>query len=379
MAKSEIAYCVFYAKRVEDLDDSRRHITFRKGDLSLFNPNTKTCLLVRSNKDLEICRKLYKKAPILFKEGDENGNAWNLRFMRMFDMTNASHLFFTKLNKTDDMVPLYEGKLIHQFDNRWATYEEISKDKTKERNVTQAEKENSSYEITPRFWIHLKEVRARFSDKSSKLNEDNYWWNNPWMIGFRDISRATDQRTLIASVLPSNVGAGNKLPLLFPDVPIKLAACFLATLNSLVIDYVERIKQSSTSVNLFILKQIPMLTPKDFSETDQNFIVKRIAALTRTNKIINEVWLTSYPDYKFQSPNERIQIRAELDAYIARMYGLTRNDLQYILNPSSTEGDDFPSVTFPGLKRDEIAEFGEYLTERLVLEAFDKLENGSLK
>jgi hypothetical protein len=378
-AESEKTDCVFYASHVEHLQDARRHISFRKGDLALFNPNTQTCLLFRSNKDLEICRKLYEKAPILFKEGDKNGNPWQIKTMSMFHMTNDSHLFYTREDKTNDLVPLYEGKLIHQFDNRWATYEEVIKDKPKERDVTQAEKEDPSFEITPRFWVDRKEVQAKFFIKSKASEKDEYWWTEPWMLIFRGISSPTNQRTLISTVIPSLSGVGNSSPLLFSQLGQELSAVLLTILNSLVLDFVTRIKQSGTNLNIFIFNQLPVLSPEDFSSDDIQFIVSRVAKLTRTNKVINDIWLTDYPEYQFQPRWERLQIRAELDAYIARMYGLTRKDLQYILDPSSTEGGDFPSVTFPGLKRDEIAEFGEYLTERLVLETFDKLENGTLQ
>jgi hypothetical protein len=42
-------------------------------------------------------------------------------------------------------------------------------------------------------------------------------------------------------------------------------------------------------------------------------------------------------------------------------------------------GDDYPSETFRGLKKNQEKEFGEYLTQRLVLEAWDQLENGDLQ
>lgn len=78
-------------------------------------------------------------------------------------------------------------------------------------------------------------------------------------------------------------------------------------------------------------------------------------------------------DEPFQPKKERKGIQSWLDAYFAHLYGLSREDLQYILDPSVEYGEDYPSVTFPGLKRDEIKEYGEYLTQRLVLEAYDKL------
>ncbi len=70
----------------------------------------------------------------------------------------------------------------------------------------------------------------------------------------------------------------------------------------------------------------------------------------------------------------RAQLRAELDAYYARLYGLTRDELRYILDPKEVHGEDFPGETFRVLKDKEIRQLGEYRTRRLVLEAWDKME-----
>jgi hypothetical protein len=72
--------------------------------------------------------------------------------------------------------------------------------------------------------------------------------------------------------------------------------------------------------------------------------------------------------------DRRAQLRAELDAYFARLYGLTRDELRYILDPSDVMGDDYPSETFRVLKNGELRDFGEYRTQRLVLAAWDQLE-----
>ena len=72
-------------------------------------------------------------------------------------------------------------------------------------------------------------------------------------------------------------------------------------------------------------------------------------------------------------PDRRTHLRAELDAFFARKYNLTRDELRYILDPADTHGESYPSETFRGLKRNEIDRFGEYRTQRLVLAAFDRL------
>jgi hypothetical protein len=63
----------------------------------------------------------------------------------------------------------------------------------------------------------------------------------------------------------------------------------------------------------------------------------------------------------------------ELDAYYVRLYGLTRDELRYLLDPSDVYGPDFAGETFRVLKEKEIRKHGEYRTRRLVLEAGDRL------
>jgi hypothetical protein len=71
--------------------------------------------------------------------------------------------------------------------------------------------------------------------------------------------------------------------------------------------------------------------------------------------------------------DHRHVLQSEIDAFIAHLYGLSRDDLRYILNPADVLGPDYPSETFRVLKDNEIRQFGEYRTQRLVLEAWDRL------
>ena len=66
-------------------------------------------------------------------------------------------------------------------------------------------------------------------------------------------------------------------------------------------------------------------------------------------------------------------MRAELDAFYAYLYGLSRDELRFVLDPSDLMGEDYPSETFRVLKKNETSKYGEYLTKRLVLESWDKL------
>ena len=125
----------------------------------------------------------------------------------------------------------------------------------------------------------------------------------------------------------------------------------------------------------FIVKQLPVLPPYRYSRADIDFIAPRVLELTYTAWDLQPFAqdMGYHGDPFTWNPDRRAHLRAELDAYYAHLYGLTRDELRYILDPSDIYGPDFPSETFRVLKNNEIKQFGEYRTQRLVLEAWDKL------
>ena len=164
--------------------------------------------------------------------------------------------------------------------------------------------------------------------------------------------------------------------MIFPEVENKaIVALLLANLSSLVFDFVARHKTGGTHMNYFIYKQLPVLPPDRYTEADLAFIVPRVLELTYTAHDLAD-WARDLghdgPPFPF-APERRAQLRAELDAYYARLYGLTRDELRYILDPADVLGDDYPSETFRVLKNKELRDFGEYRTQRLVLAAWDAM------
>ena len=202
-----------------------------------------------------------------------------------------------------------------------------------------------------------------------------------WLMGWRDITNSTNERTVIASVIPL-AAVGNQMPLmLFPETePKSKLSALLANLSSLVFDFVARHKTGGTHMNYFIYKQLPVLAPDRYTEADLAFIVPRVLELTFTAHDLTG-WAQDLgyngPPFAFD-PDRRAVLRAELDAYYARLYGLERDELRYILDPADVMGADYPSETFRVLKNSEIRDFGEYRTQKLVLEAWDRLESGDL-
>ena len=188
---------------------------------------------------------------------------------------------------------------------------------------------------------------------------------------------------MISSLVP-RVGVGNKIPLFFPraDITAAESAAMLGNLSALTLDFVARQKIGGTTLNYFYMKQFPVLPPNRYGNTDLAFIVPRVLELTYTAHDL-QAWGQDLEAHDPRpaseqgrpfawNPERRAQLRADLDAYYARLYGLTRDELRYILDPKDVLGTDYPSETFRVLKVGEIRTYGEYRTRRLVLEAWDQ-------
>ena len=132
-----------FAHAVEELYDPERRFTLSPNDIALLNPNTRTCPIFRSRKDAELTKAIYRRVPVLSREasdGDPEENPWGIRFRQgMFNMTSDSDLFRSRSDleadgwrlkgnvfhkNGEECLPLYEAKMIHHFDHRWASYGE---------------------------------------------------------------------------------------------------------------------------------------------------------------------------------------------------------------------------------------------------------------
>ncbi|MBF0217745.1 MAG: N-6 DNA methylase, partial [Candidatus Omnitrophica bacterium] len=207
---------VFFARQVEHLQDPARRFVLSAVDMVLLNPNTRTCPIFRSSYDAELTKALYRRVPILIKDGPILFNPWNIVFLRMFDMANDSNLFCTRAQLEADgcqlkgnmfigganrYLPLYEAKMIHHFDHRWGTYDgqtEAQSNQGKLPELDEAMHLNAELFILPRYWISQVEVDARLKKV----------WERGWFLGFRDITGATVFRTAIASLLPRAATSG---------------------------------------------------------------------------------------------------------------------------------------------------------------------------
>jgi hypothetical protein len=355
---------VFFAGATDQLTDPRRHFTLSGDDIALINPNTRTCPVFRSQMDAELTKEIYERVPVLIDETlEEAGNPWGISFRQgLFNMTSDSHLFFDE--PSTDRLPLYEAKLIHHYDHRWATYSANGAS----HDVMIAEKQDPSFQIRPRYWVEHSEVQARLKAQG---------WDRQWLMGWRDICRSTDERTVIASAAPI-AAIGHTMPIFFSQEEPRLLSCFLGNWQCLVLDFNARNKIGGTHLTYSYLKQFPFLPPRSYTQPAIDFIQPRVLELTYTAHDLKP-WAEDLgydgPPFIFD-PERRALLRAELDAFYAHLYGLNRDELRYILDPADVMGPDYPSETFRVLKNNETRQFGEYRTQRLVLEAWDRLFGG---
>ncbi|MGC9029813.1 MAG: Eco57I restriction-modification methylase domain-containing protein, partial [Desulfomonilaceae bacterium] len=370
----------FFLTRTEHLDDKIRRFTLSADDLALINPNTRTAPVFRTKIDAELTKKIYQRVPVLVNE-KTGENPWGIRFSTMFHMSNDSGLFRTAAQLEADgfvregpnfvsdrgvYVPLYEAKMIWQFDHRYGTFEGYAERPSSQTNTpTLDQYRDVNYTVTPWYWVPKDEVENRLAD-----------WPHQWLIGFRNIARSTDERTFIASVIP-RVGVGDNLPLLMARdlaTPEK-AACLVGNLDAVVLDFVARSKVGGVNLNFFIVQQVAALAPSQYSASDLDFIIPKVLELIYTSYDLQPFARDcGYDGPPFRWDEERrALLRAELDAYYAYLYGLNKDELLYILDPQEVYGAEFPGETFRVLKGKEMSRHGEYRTKRLVMEAWDRL------
>jgi hypothetical protein len=200
-------------------------------------------------------------------------------------------------------------------------------------------------------------------------------WKYGWLMGWRDITNATNERTVISTAFP-RTAIGNKIPLMFPAEGIApdQSAALIGNLSAMTLDFTARQKVGGTTLNFFILYQFPILPPSTYSAADLAFVTPRVLELIYTSNSMAPFALDlGYSGAPFAwDEDRRAVLRAELDAFYARKYGLTRDELRYILDPTDVKGKDYPSETFRVLKEKERSLYGEYRTAKLVLAAYDE-------
>lgn len=363
----------FLTRHLVDVPDRRFELA--PDEVMAMNPNTGTLPMFRTRTDADITLGIYRRHPVLVRDEVSDGNPWKLSFGTMFHMASDSKLFHQPEDLADarfngwsygrdgrEYLPLYEAKMLGHFDHRFSTYRDATQ---AQLNVgalprpTTAQHDNPRMEPLARYWVARSAMTDTLADR----------WDRGWLLGWRDIARASDMRTFVPSVLPTTA-VGHAFPLAFTRKPAH-GPLLQAVWSSLVFDYVARQKLSGTHMTYAVVKQLACPTPATFAEpvawqpgrSLAQWVVPYVLELSYTSwrlKPYAREMGDDGPPFRWH-PERRALLRADLDAAFLHVYGLTRIEAEHVLD------------SFFVVRKYEERDYGEYRTRRLVLDAYDRM------
>ncbi|MEU5929718.1 DNA methyltransferase [Streptomyces antimycoticus] len=352
--RQERARLAFRARRPDQLD-ARTFELDAKGFRDI-NPNTRTSPVCDSPEHLEVLRGIHERVPVLWARKGMGGerNYWGMRFMRMFDMASDSKRFLTDesliadgwermgttfVNENERALPLYEGKFVHHYDARFATYENATQAQINKGTLPRLDTatHQDPYAVPlPRYWVSEGLVDARLAAEHPLKPETE--WPYDWLMGWRDVCRASDERTVIASVGP-RTAVGHKFPLLLAKESPEL---LLANLSSRVLDFSARQKYAGASLTYFVLEQLPVLAPDNYAKPAP-WLAGEPPAVWIRNRVL-ELTYTSHELAPFArhlgdegapfvwDDERRFLMRAELDAAYFHLYEVSEDEAALVLD-----------------------------------------------
>jgi len=385
---------MFQGKVIGDVKDPHRQFSITPEEIALVNPNTRTCPIFRSERDARITKQIYRRLPILIRESSQNDdeeNPWQVSLFGMFHSSGASDLFRMRhqlesegwrivgnhfFKGDSSYAPLIEPKQLYLYNHRHGDFADASSTQRTHRlpEVSVLRLTDPTYQVMPFYWLPESELRHRLDGR----------WTNQWLLGLRDVtdSRASE-RTIVASILPL-VAVTDKLHVIMgSDAKVRLLYSIFA---SFILDYVARQKVAGLALKHFVIRQLPILPPAKLASkcgwclqtSNAGFLEARVLELTYTawdllpfaQDVLPALGEHPYasrftghvpPPFRWDE-DRRFLLRCELDAAYFHLYGIARDDVDYIME------------TFPIVKRKDVAAHGEYRTKRVILEIYDAMQ-----
>ncbi len=348
-------------------------------DFAAVNPNTGTAPVFRTQRDADITRGIYRRLPVLVDRRESPPrHVWPIRYSTMFHMANDSRLFRTeqelvkagayrvagqRWEKGDARwLPLYEGKMVQAYDHRAASVSVNAANLNRPAQpapALPAQRADPTWTPTPQFWVSKEDIEL-----PGELSA---------VLTFKEITSATNARTMIATLAPP-VAFGNKSPIFLPQDGhdyADLYSILLGNLNCFALDFCARQKIHANTLNLFIVEQLPVVPAEAYG--------RRFGAKTAEQIVRDDVLHLTYTahdiaafarDQGYEGPpfawdeDDRLRRRARLDALFFHLYGLDRDDADYVLG------------TFPIVRREEEQRFGRFRSRDLILGYMAALDAG---
>lgn len=411
----------YFGHEVSDLLNKERRVSLKFIELELYSPSTLAPPTFHNSKDYAIAKRTYNRLGVFIDKKNQLNN-WLASVKRMFSLSDNGVDFKKNFQLTSqekiERTRIYSGKNIFQYNHRFASHLNSQIKDSSQENLL-----DPNFTIETEYYIPKFEIEQRLADKTP----------SKWLIGYRDVTNATNERTCICSIIP-RTACDTNCRNIFSDAELLKLACLVGNFNSIAFDYFARQKIIGLHLNAGTIEQLPVILPDQFGEKEQQTIIPILLELTSTSWDIkafaDDIWKEASPELKIAiqaqwdankevtgghewAPPEwcdeetknyqpsgshsaphtplsicplppfkwdedrRAVLKAELDAIYAHLYGLTTEELRYILDPQDVYGPDFPGETFRVLKEKEIRNYGEYRTRRLVLEAWERMGYGN--
>jgi hypothetical protein len=340
--KTSAIRTAFMHRSVEDWQDAERHVLpYPRERVEQFSPRSSAILEIRSEQDLAVLEKMYASSVLL---GDDGSDGWGIQYRQGdFNMTSDSRLFPPrpwweergyKPNEYglwigpqgEVALPLYEGRMIGQFD-----FSEKGWVSGKGRSAVWRPIPFEHKVLEPQFCMAISDYTSA-TDREGKPKPVR-----GVKLGFMDVSSATNERTMVAALVP-DAPCGNKVPVLATEARVWEAE-LCAVLNSFAYDYQLRCRLGGLTLNYFIIEETALPKQSLISEHLEHWL--RFASLRlcgiggcfsiawkalpveATRRRWRELWAVT--------ALERLRLRCIADAVVAELYGLDPKDLTWIL------------------------------------------------
>lgn len=368
-------HAAFMRHELDDWAEARGALRYPAERIHAFSPKSLSVLEIRSERDLEVLTKIYANSVLL---GDDGPEGWGIKYATEFHMTNDSKLFIPREKAEeagykadvygrwigedgDVLLPLYEGRMIGQFDfskKGWVS--------GKGRSAVWRDIPWDQKVIEPQFLMR----RSEFAESKGV--------RRGLKLGFMDVSSATNTRTTIATLTYENPH-GNKVPVLAVESARASVESLCGVLDTFSYDFSMRARLGGLTLNYFIVEETPL--PKLRHATSLDGWVRSLA-LPHVSFAL--AWLDeregSWKRRWALTTHERLRLRCILDAIVAALYGLSRDDLRWILRDCDHPKErvtnrDFARTLDPkGFWRVDKDEDPELRHTVLTLVAFDGLD-----
>lgn len=319
-----------YLRTEEELSDPYRTYSLPLAGLETLNPITRQLPICLSRRDFDLLLSITRSVDSRLRV-----NPW-------VGFTSDGFSSHYREIGGPGMLGLTEGKMIHQFDSRYADYAS--------GGIAEVAPTEKPVSVVSQHYCD----RGVVDDFLGRKGVDT-----AWVAVVRDYVRAVDSRTAIAAIVPRTA----------PVQPLngfsvagdaEAHAWALAAINSFPYDFMAKQKTPGQHFNVTIMRQIPVM---EVVEGLISFVRDRVVELCYTTKDLCEFARDlGDPGAPFiWNEDRRTTIRAELDALFFHLYGITRDDVDYILD------------TFPIVKRKDEAKYGTYRTKELILAEYDRM------